>query len=163
MLFRSSNLAYSELAESQATYLNPDILLSVGSPSYQVHDVAHVPDGDVFSSGCTSAQIAFTPYAIITPSSSTVSLDFDEYLNFSPDAKKSPTRSVTPMARLTADLVASPTPSARKCGAGQALLLGRSISHDENADVIRNVVVARASTPTRPPLGVSRAQNVPCQ
>lgn len=156
-----SNLAYSELAVSQAAYLNPDILLSVGSPSYQVNDAADVLDGDVFSSGRTPTRTAFTPYAIITPSSSSVTLDFDEYLNFSPDAKKSPIRSATPTARLTVGLTAPPTPSTKKLGARRSLLLGGGLSHDENAGLVQNAV-ARASTPTIP-LGVSRAQNVPRQ
>lgn len=109
-----SELTYPVPQDLEDTYLDQDVSLS-HSEECKLATTYH---DDVFSSGHASS--LFTPlksYVTITPSSSAIVFNFDEYINFSPDAKGSPVRGkmsitrsmsmskvwVSPMARFKED------------------------------------------------------------
>ncbi|KAI0818983.1 hypothetical protein BC629DRAFT_690266 [Irpex lacteus] len=131
-----SELTYPVPQDLEDTYLNPDIPLSHSEVLHEECKLATTYHDDVFSNGHASS--LFTPlksYVTITPSSSAIVFNFDEYVNFSPDAKGSPVRGkmsitrsmsmskvwVSPMARFKEDRAGV---SAEEMEAGTAKIRG---------------------------------------
>ncbi|KAI0705912.1 hypothetical protein BC835DRAFT_1409969 [Cytidiella melzeri] len=100
-------------SEPDTTDIGQDKMLSTDSRFQSVRNLAMILD-DVFSAGYMPSQAN----SYITPSSSAVTLDFDDYVDFSPNARHS---SVVSMRRL-----ATPLASAVKVKASQP-----NISHED--------------------------------